>query len=182
MNARHRVDRQPALDAEFADVVDALAAANADAPPRAAAPPSRGTRCPRAKRSRSVVADLRAVLFPAHFGPPDLSAGRHPATSSATASTPRSALQEQVRRGLLFACAHDRRRLRCVCEQRAGEVMREFARRLPGVRTLLGSDVRAAYEGDPAATSPDEAVFCYPGITAITHHRLAHELYALACR
>jgi serine O-acetyltransferase len=47
------------------------------------------------------------------------------------------------------------------------------------VRALLGSDVRAAYEGDPAATSQDEALFCYPGITAITHHRIAHELYRL---
>src|SRR5262249_21919800 len=33
--------------------------------------------------------------------------------------------------------------------------------------------------GDPAARSPDEAVLCYPGLTAITHHRIAHELYAL---
>ena len=44
---------------------------------------------------------------------------------------------------------------------------------------MLISDVRAAYEGDPAATSPDEAVFCYPGVLAITKHRLAHELYRL---
>lgn len=47
------------------------------------------------------------------------------------------------------------------------------------MRKLLGSDARAAYEGDPAATSADEAIFCYPGITAITHQRLAHELYEL---
>jgi serine O-acetyltransferase len=57
--------------------------------------------------------------------------------------------------------------------------MRAFAARLPAVRALLESDVRAAFEGDPAATSVDEAIFCYPGVTAITHHRLAHELYVL---
>jgi serine O-acetyltransferase len=42
------------------------------------------------------------------------------------------------------------------------------------------TDVRAAYEGDPAATSTDETIFCYPGILAITNQRVAHELYRLA--
>jgi len=36
-----------------------------------------------------------------------------------------------------------------------------------------------AYEGDPAATSPDETIICYPGILAVANHRLAHELYRL---
>jgi serine O-acetyltransferase len=40
-------------------------------------------------------------------------------------------------------------------------------------------DVRAAFEGDPAATSPDETIFCYPGIQAIANFRIAHELYRL---
>ncbi|MBW1686088.1 MAG: serine acetyltransferase, partial [Deltaproteobacteria bacterium] len=53
-----------------------------------------------------------------------------------------------------------------------------FFARLPAVRRLLATDVQAAYEGDPAATSPDEAIFCYPGVLAVTNYRLAHELYA----
>jgi serine O-acetyltransferase len=44
---------------------------------------------------------------------------------------------------------------------------------------LLGDDVQAAYEGDPAAKSPGETIFCYPGILAITNHRIAHELVVL---
>jgi serine O-acetyltransferase len=44
---------------------------------------------------------------------------------------------------------------------------------------MLASDVQAAYEGDPAATCPDEAIFCYPGVLAITNYRLAHELHLL---
>jgi serine O-acetyltransferase len=62
---------------------------------------------------------------------------------------------------------------------RAREVLREFAQRLPHVRSMLEQDIRAAYEGDPAAQSRSEVIFCYPGITAIIHHRLAHELYRL---
>ena len=44
---------------------------------------------------------------------------------------------------------------------------------------MLDTDIRAAYEGDPAAGSLDEVLVCYPGITAIIHHRLAHELHRL---
>lgn len=55
----------------------------------------------------------------------------------------------------------------------------QFLETLPEVRELLASDVQAAYDGDPAATSLDEVIFCYPGIEAITVQRLAHELYRL---
>jgi serine O-acetyltransferase len=44
---------------------------------------------------------------------------------------------------------------------------------------LLIEDVQAAFQGDPAAQSPSETIFCYPGIYAITNHRIAHELYKL---
>ncbi len=63
--------------------------------------------------------------------------------------------------------------------QRSVDITREFAKRLPTVRTLLESDIIAAYEGDPAARNVDEVLVCYPGIMAITHYRLAHELHNL---
>jgi serine O-acetyltransferase len=47
------------------------------------------------------------------------------------------------------------------------------------IRTQLGTDALAAYDGDPAAKSPDEAVFSYAGMSAITYHRIAHELHRL---
>lgn len=55
----------------------------------------------------------------------------------------------------------------------------QFLAAIPSIRELLASDVQAAYEGDPAATSPDEIIFCYPGLEAVTVQRLAHELYRL---
>ena len=55
----------------------------------------------------------------------------------------------------------------------------EFIGRIPAVRAMVQTDVEAAYEGDPAATSYDEIIFCYPGLFAITVYRLAHELYRL---
>lgn len=50
---------------------------------------------------------------------------------------------------------------------------------IPDLRKVLIEDVHAAYDGDPAAKNLEEIVFCYPGITAVTIFRIAHELYAL---
>lgn len=55
----------------------------------------------------------------------------------------------------------------------------EFMASLPEVKRLVSTDVQAAYEGDPAATSPMEVVMAYPGLYAVTVHRLAHVLYEL---
>lgn len=55
----------------------------------------------------------------------------------------------------------------------------EFFRAIPAVRAVAQTDVVAFYEGDPAAFSMDEIIFCYPGLFAITVYRLAHVLYTL---
>ena len=62
---------------------------------------------------------------------------------------------------------------------RAQQISLEFFRRIPAVRATVQTDVDAAYAGDPAATSADEIIFCYPGLYAITVYRLAHVLYEL---
>jgi serine O-acetyltransferase len=54
-----------------------------------------------------------------------------------------------------------------------------FLERIPELRSRLATDVRAAYDGDPACKSLDEVIFCYPGLEAITVYRLAHELHIL---
>lgn len=67
-----------------------------------------------------------------------------------------------------------------LCPERdAGEIIGAFIAKLPEIRRLVDSDVDAAYEGDPAATSRMEVVMAYPGLYAVTIHRLAHELYKL---
>jgi serine O-acetyltransferase len=55
----------------------------------------------------------------------------------------------------------------------------DFLERLPRLRELMAADVRAAYEGDPAATCLDEIIFSYPGTYAVMVYRLAHELHEL---
>lgn len=57
--------------------------------------------------------------------------------------------------------------------------VQQFASLLPVIRQRLDSDILAAYQGDPSAHSMDEVLLCYPGIHAVIHYRLAHELYLL---
>lgn len=64
-------------------------------------------------------------------------------------------------------------------EEEAKQVCLTFLGKIPQVRALVQTDLQAAYDGDPAATSMAEVVFSYPGLFAITVYRLAHELYLL---
>ena len=61
----------------------------------------------------------------------------------------------------------------------AKEIVAAFVAELPEVKRLVETDVQAAYDGDPAATSRMEVVMAYPGLYAVTVHRLAHVLYKL---
>lgn len=51
--------------------------------------------------------------------------------------------------------------------------------KLPEIKRILETDIAAAYEGDPAASSKDEVILAYPGLRAIAVYRVAHELYLL---
>ncbi len=62
-------------------------------------------------------------------------------------------------------------------EAEAQDITIDFLKCLPSLRALLAKDVQAAFDGDPAAANLDEIIFSYPGLEAITVHRIAHELY-----
>jgi serine O-acetyltransferase len=125
-----------------------------------------------------VMRALRAALFPRHFGGPEATAQGVDYFVGHTLDKALRALHEQVRGALHFAC--ERGELDCAdCAGAAADALRTFAAKLATLRAVLDDDVRAAYRGDPAAKSLDEAISCYPGVAAITYHRVAHELYKL---
>ena len=64
-------------------------------------------------------------------------------------------------------------------KEKAQELSLAFFREIPAVRAVAQTDVEAFFEGDPAAFSVDEIIFCYPGLFAITVYRLAHILYTM---
>ncbi|NNJ71409.1 MAG: serine acetyltransferase [Kiritimatiellales bacterium] len=59
------------------------------------------------------------------------------------------------------------------------EIVNQFLQTVPAIRAMLIDDVVASYNGDPAALSYAEVKLAYPGLVAITSHRIAHELYTL---
>jgi len=125
-----------------------------------------------------IVRDLRAALFPTHFGHADGSESSIDFFVGGKLDNALRALQEQVRRALRYSPEADDPTLGPT-PQRTRHVLQQFANSLPKVRALLETDLLAAYQGDPAATSRSEILLCYPGVQALIHQRLAHELYRL---
>lgn len=133
--------------------------------------------------SRDVVHDtlvhLKGALFPLRLGPSNLKREGEDYYVGHALDMALPSLEEQVRLEL----AHRRRRQEGSelgeSDLAARSLVNRFARALPGLRATLDSDVKAAFQGDPAARSVDEVLLCYPGVVALIHHRLAHALYNL---
>ncbi|APW37976.1 serine acetyltransferase [Rhodoferax koreense] len=125
-----------------------------------------------------VIESLKGALFPMRLGPTDLRHESEDFYVGHTLDTALHALLAQVRLELKYD-SRLRPRPDAEIEAQAEQAVHAFAAALPGIRMLLDSDVLAAYQGDPAARSVDEVLLCYPGVLAMIHHRLAHQLYRL---
>ena len=130
--------------------------------------------------SRAAMADileaLCGALFPMRLGPVDLREESEDFYVGHTLDVALNALLAQAKLELRYAARQSGQPDDGVSDT-ATLLIQDFALALPGLRTLLDTDVLAAYHGDPAARSVDEVLLCYPGILAVIHHRLAHHLY-----
>lgn len=140
----------------------------------------RPPRLPARRALGSVVERLSAVLFPHRLGNPEVSDHGIDAYVGHLLDLALRDLAVEVGRELALKATPDQ--APDTATTAAETLVRDFAGCLPRVRSLLDSDVQAAYRGDPAAGSLDEVLVCYPGITAMIHHRLAHELHRLGAR
>jgi serine O-acetyltransferase len=143
-----------------------------------------GRELPSRQVLRDVVASLSAALFPMRLGPADLREEGEDFFVGHTLDTALRALSAQIRLELGYVARQkaDRREAwpgeeSLDLDAAAARIVEGFAARLPEMRSVLDTDVMAAYTGDPAAHSVDEVLLCYPGIVAILHHRIAHHLY-----
>lgn len=132
--------------------------------------------------SREIVAGvvdaLTGALFPMRLGPTDL---RQESEDFYVAHTLDSALH-QLHVQATLELRHEHRHTTAELAELGPDAqrrVRDFAAALPGIRALLDTDVLAAFHGDPAARSVDEVLLCYPGVLAMIHHRMAHQLYTL---
>ncbi len=125
-----------------------------------------------------IIDQLRELLFPGFFSRVrvDPVNFRYAIGQGTTALF--DLLSEQITRSIRHECF--RLELDCSnCEQRGYEAALEVLARIPDTRRLLDSDIRATFDGDPAAKTTDEIVYSYPGLQAIAVYRVAHQLFEL---
>ncbi len=140
---------------------------------------------PSRKALSDILDGLSAVLFPNRLGRPDLRDEGIDYFVGNKLDIVLRDLCEQVHRELHYMAEHEQQGVASqttdahAVELAAQTITHEFAAQLPRIRLLLDTDIRAAFQGDPAARTPDEALVCYPGIHAVIHQRLAHVLYQL---
>jgi len=122
-----------------------------------------------------IMRQCQRILFPGYFIPTRLDL----VNLQYYLGQETTSLFEELSRQIALCIRHDciRHDLPCThCEERGQEEAMKFIRELPNLRIFLAKDVRAAFEGDPAAGSYDEIIFCYPGLLAVTVYRIAHQL------
>ncbi len=125
-----------------------------------------------------VINGVSAVLFPTHYGQPDLDPGGVDEFVRGKLKHSLGTLVEQVRLSLPLSASEARFESESAARV-AQDIAREFAAQLPDVRSQLAEDLRAAYEGDPGAASMPEILLGYPGMVAIICYRLARALHLL---
>jgi serine O-acetyltransferase len=139
-----------------------------------------GPPLPSRQRTIEIWQTLRALLFPGFFEveQPDRQ-GLMDLTRERVAWVRRS-LSEEVRHSFCHQCTSygecDSER-KTECGERARRITDSLLLELPVIRAQLHMDARAALEGDPAAKCEEEVILAYPGLAAVTVHRVAHFLY-----
>ena len=124
---------------------------------------------------REVMLLLRKVIFPGFFGSEqEAQVDSIQYYTGVYLEQIYDLLHEQIYHGLCFEV--DRC---CDSKDRASRIAMDFINKIPYIKYLLSTDVKAILDGDPAAKSLSEIIFCYPAVHAILHQRVAHELLKL---
>lgn len=126
-----------------------------------------------------IVKSLCAALFPLRLGPTDLRKESEDFYVGHTLDSALNLLLDQVRLELSSSTVQRSSQPDFHLDSKAAGIVQRFASGIGKLRSLLDMDLVAAYRGDPAAKSVDEVLLCYPGVTAMIHHRIAHRLYKL---
>lgn len=124
---------------------------------------------PSTEKLDEIVKLLQAIFFPGYFGVDDAKKNLHLVEKK---------LKKQILRGFCFFCKEEQESC-SKCVDKSEAISYNFIQTIPVIKHLLSTDAIAAYEGDPAASSVSETIFCYPSIRALSMHRVAHELNKL---
>ncbi len=127
----------------------------------------------------AILDDLNVVLYPGYYGPREVSEQNIRYYVGERIDRAGGRLSRELYRGLNHRCVKTKKGDCAHCHSEAARITGEFLAKIPELRRVLARDVRAGFDGDPAATGLDEIIFCYPGLQAITVYRVAHLLHRL---
>lgn len=138
-----------------------------------------GEPLPSAKVLHKIIELSRAILFPGYYGNSTVNSHTVNYHIGVNVETLFDLLTEQILAGLCFGSAGRCDKYWGDKREKAASLAAKFISKMPEMRRILATDVEAAYNGDPAAVSFGEVIFCYPAIKAISNYRIAHELLEL---
>ena len=125
---------------------------------------------------RTILDKIRAIIFPGYFGNPLVNTNSLQYHTGVNLEQIYKLLSEQIYFALSFENDD-------INSQQAKDNASAFTvtlmDKLPEIKRLLSTDVKAIFDGDPAAKSFGEIIFCYPAMRALLNHRVAHELLKL---
>lgn len=125
-----------------------------------------------------IINKLREILFPGYFAREKIDPVNLKYYMGQAVSVLFDMLSVQIAHSIRHDCF--RYDLPCTeCDEQGQKIALALLDSIPSIRKTLATDVRAVYEGDPAAKSHDEIIFSYPGIFAMTVFRVAHKLFEL---
>jgi serine O-acetyltransferase len=125
----------------------------------------------------NILADLREILYPGYGRRQNLHLANVAYHVGDLVDSLHDRLTRQVARAFHYDCHAEEPEAELEINAQALAV--RFLDTIPELRRIIAEDVQAAYDGDPAAKSLDEIVFCYPGVAAVSVYRMAHELHRL---
>lgn len=139
---------------------------------------SGGPNLPNRQSVSAILRDLDAILFPGFREDELLDEKSLPLATEERVFRTARALTREVEKSLSYLCRS--KNPECTqtgCQEKASTIVSDFFEELPQIRRILSMDVAAAFKGDPASKSIDEVIVSYPGLQAISVHRLAHFLW-----
>lgn len=139
-----------------------------------------GNPLPSGKALEEIIELSRSIIFPGYYGKSTVNTRTIRYHIGVNIERLYKLLADQILAGLCFSREGEEEDDEVTaCNQHAADIAAQLISKLPKIRSILATDVEAAYNGDPAADSISEIISCYPVIKTLTNYRIAHELLLL---
>lgn len=137
--------------------------------------PQQDSQLPRLNSLRRIIELVKAIVFPGYFGDGSYCSNMQEYFIGVRVEELYGLLCEEIGFGLQSFAKDEVPDVRHQSEV----IAMKFIDALPEVKRIACTDVKAVYDGDPAARTYEEVIFCYPAIIALLHYRIAHLLLVL---